>query len=118
MVSLGNKKSLEQSDLFELESKKGAEYLTLRLEKEWEKTKKRALDENCEPRFWRAVCRLIPLSDYVLMSFCALTESVCRVLQPVFLGLLLLQLMEGAGHGWTWKHSGWGLLFRSEEHTV
>ena len=111
VVSLGNRKSLQQSDLFELESKKGAEYLTEKLEKEWERVKKRAADTGSEPRLWWAVCGLTPLAEYVSLIFTSFTESVCRILQPVFLGLLLMQLMEGAEQGWQWAYSGWALLF-------
>ena len=92
IFQIGSRRPLNQSDFLPLHEKDRTIDLTERLQKKWndhieECTSKYANGK--KPKLWKCVLRMLPCTEIVyLMSFW-LIESVCRVSQPLVLGLLL-----------------------------
>lgn len=88
----GSKRPLEEGDLFPLIEEDKSDVLTDRLEKEWEKELKKK-DQGKRPRFWKALMRVSPCSEYFCIIMLVLTDMANRMTLPVLLGFLISYLM-------------------------
>ncbi|XP_032234169.1 ATP-binding cassette sub-family C member 4 [Nematostella vectensis] len=89
---IGNKRPLEESDLYPLIEDDKAEYLTERLEKAWSKELEK-IPMGKKPRFWKALMRVCPVSEYFYIIALVLTDMANRMTLPVLLGFLISYLM-------------------------
>ena len=80
----GNKRPLEESDLFPLLEEDKSEVLTKKLEGEWEKEK-----QGKRPRFWKALIRVCPWYEYLTIIGLILTDMANRMTLPVLLVFLI-----------------------------
>lgn len=88
----GNKRPLEEDDLFPLLEEDKSEVLTQKLQREWEKE----LDKRHRgkrPRFWKALMRVCPWYEYFTIIALVLTDMANRMTLPVLLGFLISYLM-------------------------
>ena len=87
---IGSKRPLNHSDLLPLHEKDKTCDLTERLQKKWnDHLQECNTTEEEQPKLWKSVLRTISCKEILyLMSFWFI-ESICRVLQPIVLGLLL-----------------------------
>lgn len=88
----GNKRPLEEDDLFPLLEEDKSEVLTEKLQREWEKE----LDKRHRgkrPRFWKALMRVCPWYEYFTIIALVLTDMANRMTLPVLLGFLISYLM-------------------------
>ena len=89
---MGNERPLAHSDILPLHEEDKARDLTESLQKEWNKHVNE-LNKNKEckvqPSLWKCIVRTTSLRKISFLTCFVLLESVCRVLQPLFLGLLL-----------------------------
>ena len=90
IFKIGSKRPLNQSDFFPLHDDDRTRDLTERLQKEWNNHVQECNTiAGKQPKLWKCVLRATSLNEILyLMSFW-LTESICRVSQPLVLGLLL-----------------------------
>lgn len=89
---IGNKKPLEEDDLFPLLEEDKSSVLTEKLQREWQKE----LDKRHEgkrPRFWKALMRVCPWYEYMSIVALVLTDMANRMSLPVLLGFLISYLM-------------------------
>ena len=88
----GNKRPIEESDLFPLLEKDKSEVLTQRLEAAWEKElAKEKLGKR--PRFWKALMHVCPWYEYAYIICLVMTDMANRMTLPVLLGFMISFLM-------------------------
>ena len=88
----GNKRPLEEEDLFPLLEEDKSSVLTENLQREWQKE----LDKRHQgkrPRFWKALMRVCPWYEYLSIVALVLTDMANRMTLPVLLGFLISYLM-------------------------
>ena len=88
----GNKRPLEESDLFPLLEEDKSEALTEKLEGEWEKELAKG-KQGKRPRFWKALMRVCPWHEYLTIIGLVMTDMANRMTLPVLLGFLISDLM-------------------------
>ena len=93
ILVIGQKRPLENDDLFPLLDEDKTQTSTEKLHNTWnEETAANKIGNR--HRLLRALFRAFPFSDYVFILSLGLLPAVCNVLQPVFLSLLLPELMN------------------------
>lgn len=100
LLALGNKRPLENYDLFPLLDEDKTQTSTENLQRTWneEKTIHAANKQGSGYRLLKAIIRAFPCTDYMFIFSTSLLTSVCEVLQPVFLSLLLPELIQSSGN--------------------
>lgn len=88
----GNKRPLEEDDLFPLLEEDKSEVLTENLQEEWNKELKKR-HQGKRPRFWKALMRVCPWYEYFSIVALVLTDMANRMTLPVLLGFLISYLM-------------------------
>ena len=89
-LKIGSKRPLNQSDLLPLHEKDRTRDLTERLQKEWNNHVRECNStDGKQPKFWKSVFRTISCKEILYLLSFYFIESVCRVMQPLVLGLLL-----------------------------
>lgn len=106
ILATGNKRPLENDDLFPLLEEDKTENSTEKIQLTWnEETAKRVPGKKGRGyRLLRALVRMLPWTDYTYLLGMALLFATCRVLQPAFLSLLLLELMKSPGEDFWWAY--------------
>ena len=106
ILVIGNKRPLENDDLFPLLDEDKTLNSTETLQQTWnEETAKRVPGKKGNGyRLFRALVRMFPWTDYVYVLTLVLLYSICKVLQPAFLSLLLQELMKGPVEERWWKY--------------
>ena len=95
ILAIGQKRPLENDDLFPLLDEDKTQTSTEKLHKTWnEETIPASNKTGNGHRLLKALFRAFPFSDYVFILSLGLLPAVCNVLQPVFLSLLLPELMN------------------------
>ena len=94
ILAIGQKRPLENDDLFPLLDEDKTQISTERLYKTWNEETAAANKIGNRHRLLKALFRAFPFSDYVFILSLGLLPAVCNVLQPVFLSLLLPELMN------------------------
>jgi len=89
----GSERPLENHDLFPLLNEDKTEKLTEKLQKEFNAVKV-DLPENKHLHLLKALLNMFPGYFYLFTICAGLTGALCNVLQPVFLSLLLSQLLQ------------------------
>ena len=90
IFKIGSRRPLNQSDVLPLNEEDRTRDLTERLQKEWNYHVQECNDtEGKQPKMWKCVLKTISCKEILyLMSFWFI-ESICRVSQPLVLGLVL-----------------------------
>ena len=95
ILAIGQKRPLENDDLFPLLDEDKTQTSTEKLHKTWnEETIPASNKTGNGHRLLKALFRAFPLADFVFILSLGLLPAVCNVLQPVFLSLLLPELMN------------------------
>ena len=89
---VGAERPLTHADILPLHEEDRTRDLTENLRKEWNKhvhelNKDKACKE--QPRLWKCILKTVSTREISVLTCFLILESVCRVLQPLFLGLLL-----------------------------
>lgn len=100
---VGSKRPLEEDDLFPLLEEDKSDILTDKLEEEWEKELKKK-EKGKRPRFWKALMRVSPWSEYFCIIMLVLTDMANRMTLPVLLGFLISYLMGARDLGPAFKY--------------
>ena len=105
ILAIGQKRPLENDDLFPLLDEDKTQTSTEKLHNTWNE-ETAANKRGNRHRLLRALFRAFPFSDYVFILSLGLLPAVCNVLQPVFLSLLLPELMNSHI-----KDSSWAYIY-------
>jgi len=106
ILATGNKRPLENEDLFPLLDEDKTQTSAKKLQLTWnEETAKRVPGKKGSGyRLFRALFRMLPWTDYLYLLGMTFLFAVCKVLQPAFLSLLLLELMEATTDDKWWTY--------------
>ena len=122
ILVVGNKRPLENDDLFPLLDEDKTQSAAEKLERTWfEETAKRVPGKKGNGyRLFRALVRMFPWTDHMFVQSLFLVDAVCNLLQPVFLSLLLQELIRSS-----WDHLFWqayiyaaGICLSSWAHAI
>ena len=107
ILAVGYKRPLENDDLFPLLEEDKTQILTEKLHQTWKEEAISASNKTRHGhRLLKALFRVFSFTDYVFILSLGLLPAVCNVLQPVFLSLLLPELMNPHV-----KDSSWAYVF-------
>lgn len=133
----GNKRSLNDDDLFSLLDEDKSKGLVEKLEYEWKQEQARCQTNGTRPRLWRSVLRMIPMKDYIFVAVLKLIQSSTTVMLPVMLwfflgsltnsltlnhnsaflwvmGLCFMALVSAlSGAHWTYTSDMWGIRLKT-----
>ena len=105
ILAIGHKRPLENDDLFPLLHEDRTQILTEKLHQTWnEEAISVSRKTRCGHRLLKALFRVFSFSDYVFILSVGLLPAVCNVLQPVFLSLLLPELMNSHRKDSSWAY--------------
>ena len=107
LLALGNKRPLENDDLFPLPDEDKTQTSTEKLQRTWnEETASHASNRTGSDghRLFKAIIRAFPCTDYMFLFSVGLLPGVCNVLQPVFLSMLLPELMKSSAGEFSWAY--------------
>ena len=90
----GAQRPLEETDFLPLQEEDETQRLTEKIQKLWNREKKKCAESGNQPRFWKCVLMAVSLRQVALILFTGLMDCTCRVLQPLFLGFLVSELMS------------------------
>ena len=94
IVKLANRGPLQEDDLFTVVDQLSSSQLTEKIGTLWSNELKKIEDSNyTEPYLWKVVFKIIGLNNSLKIMCLYSVESICTILQPVFLSLLLSYLM-------------------------
>ena len=109
VMSIGNQRVLEHSDLYPVLREDKSEGLTERLEQSWQEEIRNSHTKGRKARLSRAIMKILSWNDYALACISLFIGVSCNILQPLFLGLLLSLLLqtgfERAGR-WLYIYAG------------
>ena len=95
LFAIGNKRPLENDDLFPLLDEDKTQTSTEKLQRTWNEEAGRASSKGRNGhRLLKALIRMFPCTDHMFLLSIVLLPAVCNVLQQVFLSLLLPELMK------------------------
>ena len=106
ILAIGSKRPLDNDDLFPLLDEDKTQTSTEKLQETWsEETAKRVPGKQGNGyRLFRALVRMFPWSYHFFILSIFLLPGVCNVLQPVFLSLLLPELMNSSTEDLSWAY--------------
>ena len=90
----GAQRPLEETDFLPLQEEDETQRLTEKIQKLWNREKKKCAESGNQPRIWKCVLMAVSLRQLALLLFTGLMDSACRVLQPLLLGYLVSELMS------------------------
>ena len=90
----GAQRPLEESDFLPLQEEDETQRVTEKIQKLWNREKKKCADSGNQPRFWKCVLMAMSLRQLALILCAGLMDCTCRVLQPLLLGFLVSELMS------------------------
>lgn len=95
----GSRRSLENEDLFPLLEEDKTKTSTEKLQQIWaelESEERDTFKKQNGNRLFRALLRMLPWTDYFYLAGMVILQAILKVLRPLFLSLLLLELMKGS----------------------
>lgn len=107
LMNIGNKRVLEQSDLYPLLDEDRCRGLTEKLEQTWHEEIRNSHIKGRKARLSRAMMKVLPWSDFALAGLSLFIAVACNILQPLLLGLLLSSML----HGGNVQYDRWLCLF-------
>lgn len=93
----GTKRPLEETDFFPLQEEDETQRFTEKIQTLWSREKENCAESGRQPRFWRTVCSAVAFRDVGLLIFAGLVDSICRVIQPLYVWFLISQLTSLQG---------------------
>ena len=102
ILATGNTRPLENNDLFPLLDEDKTQGLTERLEETWNVECLRGGKKR--HRLLWALVSMFPWTEHAFLLSTAMISGLCNVLQPLFLSMLLLILMEQSEEDFWWAY--------------
>ena len=95
IIETGNKRPLEATDFSSLELE-STQYLTEKLEREWQNELKIRKERCSQPRLRRALLKTADKTLITLIVLLAFLDAFCRMIQPVVLSFLLTEMSNSS----------------------
>ena len=96
VVKIGSERTLEQYDFVPLSKENQTRPATEKLQTKWteEKASCKRDSDNKRPKLWRSVIKAVSVKEAFIIVLTGFLDSVCRILQPLFLGFLVSALIS------------------------
>ena len=98
IIQTGNKRPLEEADLFSLEFE-STRFLTTKLEDEWRNEVKAKCESCSRPRLWKALLKAADINLISMVVILTILSCFCRLVQPVVLSFLLEEMTTSESSG-------------------
>ena len=93
-LKTGNKRPLERADFLSLHKADRTEELTERFRNLWNNTLQKCDEKGEQPKLWKCVMSFISFKEVCVVLCIWMLETICRILQPWILGILVSLLMQ------------------------
>ena len=96
LFKTGSQRPLKQSDFFPLHHKDRTRELTEQLWQTWNSHVQECIKtDKRQPKLWKCVLKTISWQEHIFPWCGLLVDSVCRVIQPLLLGIIIHLLTTG-----------------------
>ena len=94
VVKIGSERPLEQGDFLPLSKENKTRSVTEKLQTNWDDEIASSQSNNKKPKLWRSVMKMVSVTEALIIISTGLLDSIGRILQPLFLGLLISTLIS------------------------
>jgi len=92
VVKIGNERALDHDDFVPLSRENQTGPVTEKLQTKWNNEKASCKRDNKKPKLWRSVIKTVSVKEAFIIGLTGFLDSVCRILQPLFLGFVVYTL--------------------------
>jgi len=92
VVKIGSARALGHDDFVPLSKENQTGPVTEKLQTKWNDEKESFKRDNKKPKLWRSVIKTVSVKEAVIIGLTGFLDSVCRILQPLFLGFVVYTL--------------------------
>jgi len=89
VVKIGSERVLEHDDFAPLSKENQTRPMTEKLQTKWNDEKASCTRDNKKPKLWRSVIKTVSVKRAFIIGLTGFLDSVCRILQPLFLGFVV-----------------------------
>lgn len=90
----GSERALEEDDFLPLSEENTSCSVVEKLQEKWNKEKAKCKENGRDPKLWKSVIAMISVKEIMVLVSISGLYSVSRILQPLFLGYLIVSLMS------------------------
>ena len=94
----GNERALEENYLIPLEKENTSFFLIEKLQSKWNDEQTKCKKNGKKPKLWKSVLKMLSFKDVLVLFLVGGIISLCRILQPLFLGYLFVSLITTKPH--------------------
>ena len=94
IIKAGSERELEQSDFLKLSQENLTCSVTEKLQTKWNEEKESCTRNKNRPKLWKSVINMVSVKEALIIVLAGLSDGVGRILQPLFLGVLVSTLMS------------------------
>ena len=94
VVKIGSERTLEEYDFVPLSKENQTRPATEKLQTKWNDEKASCKRNNKRPKLWRSVIKTVSIKETCIIVLTGFLDSVCRILQPLFLGFVVSALIS------------------------
>ena len=94
IVKAGSERALEQTDFLHLSQENLTCSVTEKLQTKWNEEKESCTRNKNRPKLWKSVINMVSVKEALIIVLAGLSDGVGRILQPLFLGVLVSTLMS------------------------
>ena len=94
VIKIGSERTVEQDDFVPLSKENQTRPATEKLQTKWNDEKASCKRDNKRPKLWRSVIKTVSVKEAFIIVLTGFLDSVCRILQPLFLGFLVSALIS------------------------
>ena len=104
----GNERALKRNGFLPLEKENTSFFLIEKLQSKWNDEQTKCKKNGKKPKLWKSVLKMLSFKDVLVLFLVGGLTTLCRILQPLFLGYLLVSLMTIKPHH-NYLLYGWAL---------
>jgi len=94
VVKIGSERTLENDDFVPLSKENQTRPATEKLQTKWNDEKASCKRDGKKPKLWRSVIKTVSVKEAFIIVLTGFLDSVCRILQPLFLGFVVSALIS------------------------
>ena len=92
VFKMGNERALEENDFLPLAKENTSCSVIQQLQARWNDEQRKCKGNGKKPKLWKSVVKMLSVKDVVILISTNAVYSLCRILEPLFLGYLLVSL--------------------------
>ena len=92
VFKMGNERALEENDFLPLSKENTSCSVIQQLQAKWNDEQTKCKGNGKKPKLWKSVVKMLSVKDVVILISTSAVYSLCRILEPLFLGYLLVSL--------------------------